>query len=225
MKKHEILVALSDDNPHSFMAIASTLEEMGHHVTSETDGRSAIEELLTKDFDLVITDFLEVLKRAKEVNSGTMVIILTSNSKVTFAIIALRLGADDYIIKPISLIELRHLVAHYFEKLERKRGNSQSEQYDGRLNGNRLNMPKTMANDIRESLLSISASLKMLSRGYYGKMDEAVVNSLKELLSRTTCLIEVAEEYVGRTFSVDADLDMGDEAFESSYKPGGSLHV
>jgi hypothetical protein len=48
MKKHEILLALSDDNSHSFMAIASALEDMGHHVTSEMDGNSAIEKLLRR---------------------------------------------------------------------------------------------------------------------------------------------------------------------------------
>ena len=72
-------------------------------------------------------------------------------------------------------------------------------------------MLKIMSHDIRTSLLSVSATLKLLTRGYYGKMDEAVANSLKELLSKTISLVGTTEEYLGRTFCVEGDLDSEDE--------------
>jgi signal transduction histidine kinase len=53
----------------------------------------------------------------------------------------------------------------------------------------------------------MSATLKLLSRGYYGKMDEGVANHLKELLSKTICLIGTTEESLGRTFSIHDDLE------------------
>jgi DNA-binding response OmpR family regulator len=46
---------------------------------------------------------IAVLKRAKELNHETMVIIMTGNTDVTFAIEALRLNADDYLLKPFNM--------------------------------------------------------------------------------------------------------------------------
>jgi len=214
MEKYEILLVLPDENPHGFMSIVLALQDVGYHVTTAIHSECASEALQTKDFDLVITDRLDVLKKAKEVSPETMVIILSSNYKLTFVIIALRLGADDYILKPVSLIELRHLVVHCLEKLEVKRGHSQSELHEGTSTANILNMLKIMSHDIRGSLLSISATLKLLTRGYYGEINESVGNSLKELLSKTTCSIGITEEYLSRTFSIQGELEMENEALD-----------
>jgi len=75
-------------------------------------------------------------------------------------------------------------------------------------------MMKVMSHDIRGSLLSISATLKLLSRGYYGKMDDGVVMSIRELISKTIGLVGITEEYLGRSFSVSDDLDAQGEALD-----------
>jgi signal transduction histidine kinase len=88
-----------------------------------------------------------------------------------------------------------------------KQRTDQLEPRGDRLNGDILNMLKIMSHDIRTPLLSISATLKLLTRGYYGKMDDAVANTLKELLSKTISLVGITEEYLGRTFCVEGDLE------------------
>jgi signal transduction histidine kinase len=77
-----------------------------------------------------------------------------------------------------------------------------------------MNALKIMFHDIRGSLVSMSATLKLLTRGYYGKMDEGVTNHLKELLSRTISLNGLTEEYLSRAFSVDGDLEIEDDALD-----------
>src|SRR4030043_228633 len=98
-------------------------------------------------------------------------------------------------------------VSHCIEKLEAHQKGLQPESCDLTLNEKMLNMVKALSHDVRGSLLSISATLKLLSRGYYGKMDEAVVHRIKELFSKTSGLIGVTEEYLGRSFSVNNDLN------------------
>jgi len=66
---------------------------------------------------------------------------------------------------------------------------------------NILNLSKIMSQDIRSSLLSMLATLKLLNRGYYGKMDEEVAQKIKELLSNATRLTGIAEGCLGRTFA------------------------
>ncbi len=66
--------------------------------------------------------------------------------------------------------------------LQEERRNHQLESQRSNLDEGVLNMVRIMSHDIRGSLISLSAALKLLSRGYYGKMDEGVANNLKDLL-------------------------------------------
>ncbi len=77
-----------------------------------------------------------------------------------------------------------------------------------------MNALKIMLHDIKGSLVSMSATLKLLTRGYYGKVNEGVVNHLEELLSKTISLNGMTEEYLGRVFSVDGNLVMEDEVLD-----------
>lgn len=77
------------------------------------------------------------------------------------------------------------------------------------LNQKMIDMLKIMSHDIRGSLLSLSATLKLLNRGYYGNMDEGVADCLKELSSKTQRLIGMSEEYLGRALSMDEEMETG----------------
>jgi DNA-binding NtrC family response regulator len=126
MRKYSIL--LVDDDLIIIKAVEGLLELEGYVVTTAESGERAIELLENATFDLVITDLvmgsidgIGVLKRAKEINPETMVIILTGFGNMTSAIEALRSGADDYILKPCETEEMYFRVSKCLEKLELKR--------------------------------------------------------------------------------------------------------
>ena len=109
--KHTVL--LVDDDPHILDLYCEILAEQGYEITKATSGESAIKELESKHYDLVVTDLnmgqvdgISVLKRAKLLDPETMVIITTGNTDIHYAIEALRLHATDYILKPFNV--------HYF---------------------------------------------------------------------------------------------------------------
>ena len=208
MRKVEILLALADEDPHSLMVIQSALEEKGYRVTRETKDESTPKRIPTNEFDLVVTDLLTVLEKAKELNPGIMaILVLATSSKSIPTVHAIRSSADDYLFRPFGLAEMEMRVSHCIEKIEAQQTDRQPESFDLSLNEKMLNMVKALSHDVRGSLLSISATLKLLSRGYYGKMDEAVVHRIKELFSKTSGLIGMTEEYLGRSFSVNNDLN------------------
>jgi len=214
MKKYEILLALADEDPHSLMVIQSALEEKGYQVTTETRDGSAKERIPVNDFDLVITDLLAILEKAKELNPEIMaILVLETSSRSIPTAHVIQSSANDYLFKPFGLAELEMRVSHCIENLEAHQGDPQPE-CDLSLNEKILNIVKAMSHDVRGSLLSISATLKLLSRGYYGKMDEAVVHRIKELFSRTSGLIGITEEYLSRSFSVNDDLDAEVESLD-----------
>ncbi len=74
-----------------------------------------------------------------------------------------------------------------------------------------LNLLKIMSHDIRGPLVSMVATLKLLNRGYYGKMDEKVADKIREVLSNATRLTGMAEEYLGRAFAVNEELEIEGE--------------
>src|SRR5512143_1200790 len=89
------------------------LRKEGFTVEEAPNGKAAYEKFLEKTFDLVITDLempemkgLELLSKIREVNPQTIVIILTAYGSLETAISALRLGASDYLLKPIEFDEL-----------------------------------------------------------------------------------------------------------------------
>jgi len=126
MQKYELL--LVDDDPFILQSIAPTLESDGYNVSTANNGEKAVELIAEKKFDLVLTDLvmdpldgIGVLKKAKEADPDTVVIILTGFGDLISAIDALRLDADDYLLKPCESEELSFRISSGLEKLELRR--------------------------------------------------------------------------------------------------------
>ncbi len=71
-----------------------------------------------------------------------------------------------------------------------------------------LNPLKMMSRDIRGSLLSMLATLKLLTRGYYGNMDEEVANQMEDLLSSATRLMGMVDACLGRSFAANEEAEI-----------------
>jgi signal transduction histidine kinase len=208
MKRYNILLTLSDEDPYDPITVASALEDKGYEVISVTSGEAAIEKLYENHFDLVVTDLLPILEKAKTLNPKIMsILVLTPSCKSIPTADAIRSPANDYLFKPFELSELKLRVASCMKEFELKRTNAQLESLEVTLNEKPLHMIKMMSHDIRGSLLSLLATLKLLNRGYYGKMDEGVLDRLKELSSKAHSLIGMTEEYLGRALSMDEEIE------------------
>lgn len=123
MRKLHIL--LVDDDPFILTGIGKDLSGEGYAVTTADSGERAIELMNKTHFDLVITDLvmdridgIQVLKAAKTKGPETMVLILTGYGDMGSAIDALRLDADDYMLKPCEPDEMKFRVSRCFERLE-----------------------------------------------------------------------------------------------------------
>lgn len=110
MNQHAILIV--DDEELIRESLRLDLLDLGHAVDAVASGAEAL-QLLGRGYDLLITDLimegmngLEVLRLAKEADAELAVFILTGHREVEAAIGALRLGADDYLIKPYEHAEM-----------------------------------------------------------------------------------------------------------------------
>ncbi|MCW5559616.1 MAG: response regulator, partial [Verrucomicrobiae bacterium] len=109
--KQRILVL--DDEASILELLKQHLEEEGYECESFTSAPSALAELKSNRYDLIITDLkmpeihgIEVVVRAKELDPEVAVIVVTALMEVTNAIEAMRAGADDYLLKPFNLSEI-----------------------------------------------------------------------------------------------------------------------
>lgn len=107
-------VLVVDDEPTIAEVVARYLERAGYASTIASDGISAIEQVARRPPDLVVLDLmlpgidgLEVMRRLRSQDHERIaVILLTAKGEESDRITGLRLGADDYVVKPFSPAEL-----------------------------------------------------------------------------------------------------------------------
>jgi DNA-binding NtrC family response regulator len=106
-------ILIAEDEQTLREGIVQAFSDKGFEVHEAADGQDAIRKLEERPFDFVVTDLrmpgcdgMEVLRRARMVNEGTIVIIVTAFGTVDGAVDAMRHGAFDYIQKPFNLEEL-----------------------------------------------------------------------------------------------------------------------
>jgi two-component system response regulator ResD len=107
-------VLVVDDEPTISEIVSRYLERAGYETTTAADGAGALEAFARERPDLIVLDLmmpgidgLEVLRRVREQRTTrTAVILLTAKGEESDRITGLRLGADDYVVKPFSPAEL-----------------------------------------------------------------------------------------------------------------------
>jgi DNA-binding NtrC family response regulator len=117
-----------DDETRSNAVLAAYLEELGHDPVLVSTVGAALQQVSTEDFDLVITDFampgmtgIEVLKLLRERQFDIPVIILTAYANVEDAVGAIKLGAVNYLSKPLNIAALETAVTHAVELQQLRR--------------------------------------------------------------------------------------------------------
>jgi two-component system response regulator VicR len=102
-----------DDEKSMANAICDNLEYEGYQVDCAYGGQQALDCLKGKKYNLVILDVMmpdidgfAVLSELRKTNDHTPVIFLTARSSEADKLRGLGLGADDYVVKPFSILEL-----------------------------------------------------------------------------------------------------------------------
>ncbi len=115
MGNKNILVVEDDKSTRDTMV--DLLSETGYEVESANNGEEAIKMVQEYGFNMVITDLkmpkgdgIQVLKQVKKIDSQTIVIICTGYGTVDTAVKAMKLGAYEYITKPIKVEEIKLVV-------------------------------------------------------------------------------------------------------------------
>ncbi len=117
-------VLIFEDEAENLRSLTKALEKVGYEVKGFQNPRDGMAYFAARgDIDLVLTDLrmpgmdgMEVLKRVKESEPSVGVLLITAFGSVESAVQAMKVGADDYLAKPVDLYELRRRVQALVEK-------------------------------------------------------------------------------------------------------------
>ncbi|MCP3873349.1 MAG: response regulator [Desulfobacteraceae bacterium] len=110
-------ILLVDDEEGIRKVLKITLEASGHHVFLSPDGESGLNTFIQENPEIVITDIkmpgidgIELLKRIKNLNPETEVIMITGHGDMDLAVKSLKYEAADFITKPIDIVDLESAI-------------------------------------------------------------------------------------------------------------------
>ncbi len=116
-------VLLVDDEEDFLKTLAERLESRGLNVTTATSGESALASVEGHEYDLIVLDLampgfdgIETLKRIKAKQPDAEIIMLSGQGSIRTSIEAMKLGACDFLQKPVDINELMSKIGEAKEK-------------------------------------------------------------------------------------------------------------
>ncbi len=207
MAKHKILVF--GDEGQIFRTIGWVLNYRSYQVRLAPTQAVALTALIEQNYDIIITELkrgdlerLKVLKRAKDLNPEVKIMVVSGGGNAAFPLESYRIGVDDYLLMPISPSELWRRVSRCLESAPAPQSTSPgaaittAATYDPGLDQSML-----MLHDIRGTLVSTAAALKLIIRGTYGTLSPTLGKEFQEIYDRIQNLIKRSETWINKALA------------------------
>ncbi len=122
MTKKKAKILLVDDEQSILTSLGSALEDEGYEVSGARSGESALKLLEKKQFDCILVDIwlpgmdgIQLLEKIKEQGIETPVVIISGHGTIESAVRATKLGAYDFLEKPLNLEKVILTIEHALE--------------------------------------------------------------------------------------------------------------
>lgn len=183
-------VLVVDDEAAIRYSVSKTLQRVGYQVRDAASGEDALDVIQAQTFDVVLTDIrmpgldgVELVRRIKDADPDTVVILMTAYPSLSTAVEALRLGAHDYLIKPSSSQDIKTSVARGIERARH------------------LKRRRALLDAIRSSVFELSKGGEEVKGGddlLGGEDDEAIMPPITEPVSDNVMVLGPLTIYTSR---------------------------
>jgi len=187
MSSRKTILLVDDDIGHRTMLKANLVDD--YTIIEADDGDRVVSILSEQQVDLMLLDLkmkrmggLETLATLKEVGEYLPIVVITAFSSVDSAVEAMKLGASDYITKPVDIEALKLTIAKVFNF---RRLLQENQQLKSRLNqqfnyGNIIGNSKKMRELFETLSLVAPSDATVLIQGESGTGKELVANVIHE---------------------------------------------
>lgn len=155
-------VLIVEDDIHIADLLRMHLQDEGYQVTHCADGAQGLAQVRTGGWDALILDImlpgvdgLEICRQARAMTTYTPIIITSARASEVHRILGLELGADDYLPKPFSVLELVARVKALLRRADAMSRNQRNEGGALELNGVRVD-PLTRQASVNGSALDLT---------------------------------------------------------------------
>ena len=131
-------ILIIDDEPNLRLMFRTALEAGGYRVAEAADGAQGLRQVAKPPADLVLLDLqmpgpagIEVLKQLRDAGNPVPVVVVTAHGSIPDAVAAMRLGAADFLSKPVTPEALRKVVAEVLERHAGERPGAAPAPKDG----------------------------------------------------------------------------------------------
>ncbi len=125
-------ILIVDDDNITLSILKQVLYKANHDVTTAIDGEEAIQYVKNTLYDIIVTDFnmpgmngIELTKEILKINPQSVIILITAYISVKAALESIKLGAFDYLTKPVDKEELLLSIERGLERLKLLEENNQ----------------------------------------------------------------------------------------------------
>jgi two-component system, NtrC family, response regulator AtoC len=110
-------ILIIDDEKEACDNLSNFVKKFNHDVNVSYDGKDALDKIKNDNFDLIISDVnlpfysgIDIVKKVKEKNNNTQVILISGMEDIIQSINAIELGIMDFLAKPIDIKKLASLI-------------------------------------------------------------------------------------------------------------------
>lgn len=183
-----------DDDRLTLDLLSFILKSEGFEVDTEETAEKGLERLTSREYDIVLTDLnlpdvsgIEMVRKTKEISPATEIIVVTGEYSVEKALEATRVGAFDYVVKPVDqeklLVGIKNAVELKKKSLVNARQAREIEELRGKLSSRTsfegiIGSARSMQNiyEIIENVAESDANILILGESGTGK--EVIANAI-----------------------------------------------
>jgi two-component system response regulator FlrC len=130
-------ILLAENNSKDLSFMSDLFIKLGHRVSRAYDGLSAFEKITRDHYDLIMTELnlpnmggIDLLRKAREVNGRTPIVLISGKAGVNEAVTAMKLGAYDFILKPLTMEMIELIISQISNNSHRQARPKESEKYN-----------------------------------------------------------------------------------------------
>ncbi len=190
MSEQKPQILLADDEATFRETFTKVLEEEGFAVTAVRDGKEATEAIMRRPYAVAILDIqmpgsdgISVLREVAAVRPQTRVIMVTAYGTVEMAVEAIKLGACDYVMKPVNFDEMLTKIRQHLRYVELEAENQKlREELNGRFDISQIIGETRVMKQVFETVRKVAPTRSnVLITGESGTGKELVAHAIHAL--------------------------------------------